>query len=230
MLADFGRAVGQVFDRAFLWVLVKALVLTLLLLVGSWFGAAWLVSLLPDWSVSLPLLGDVALGGVAGGAALLAAILASAFLMFPVAALVVGFFLEEIAAAVEARHYPGLAPVRPAPLGETLAEGVKFFLVMLLANAVALVVYLVAGPAAPLVFWLVNGYLLGREYFQLVALRRLPAGEATALRRRHFGGIWLAGTAMAVPLSVPLLNLLIPILGAATFTHTFHRLRQAQPA
>ena len=29
---------------------------------------------------------------------------------------------------------------------------------------------------------------------------------------------------MALPLSIPLVNLVIPILGAATFTHLFHRL------
>jgi len=31
---------------------------------------------------------------------------------------------------------------------------------------------------------------------------------------------------MAVPLTFPLINLIIPILGAATFTHLFHRLAQ----
>jgi uncharacterized protein involved in cysteine biosynthesis len=79
-------------------------------------------------------------------------------------------------------------------------------------------------PAAPLVFWAVNGFLLGREYFQLVALRRLRPEAAAELRRRHAGRIWLAGTAMAVPLSVPVVNLLVPILGVAVFTHQVHRM------
>jgi uncharacterized protein involved in cysteine biosynthesis len=74
------------------------------------------------------------------------------------------------------------------------------------------------------VFWLVNGYLLGREYFQLVAMRRLGAAGAANLRR-HFGPrIWLAGVLMAVPLSVPVLNLIVPVIGVAVFTHQFHRL------
>jgi CysZ protein len=91
-------------------------------------------------------------------------------------------------------------------------------------NLAALVVYLTVAPLAPFVFWLVNGFLLGREYFQLVALRRLSPAEAAALRRRHAGRIWLAGTAMAVPLSVPVVNLLVPIVGVAVFTHQFQRM------
>ena len=74
-------------------------------------------------------------------------------------------------------------------------------------------IYLLVAPLAPLVFWLVNGFLLGREYFQLVAMRRLGPDGAAALRRRHFWRIWLAGTPMAVPLSVPVVNLLVPIAG-----------------
>jgi uncharacterized protein involved in cysteine biosynthesis len=56
-----------------------------------------------------------------------------------------------------------------------------------------------------------------------VALRRLPREEAARLRRRHGLQIWAAGVLMAVPLTVPVVNLLVPVLGAATFTHLFHR-------
>jgi uncharacterized protein involved in cysteine biosynthesis len=38
------------------------------------------------------------------------------------------------------------------------------------------------------------------------------------------GKVWLAGILMAAPLSIPLVNLVIPVLGVATFTHLFHRL------
>ncbi|MCB1374114.1 MAG: EI24 domain-containing protein, partial [Rhodobacteraceae bacterium] len=87
--------------------------------------------------------------------------------------------------------------------------------------------YLLLPPLAPFVFWLVNGFLLGREYFQLVAMRRLGPEGAARLRRANAGRIWLAGTAMAVPLSVPVLNLLVPILGVAVFTHQLHRMAPA---
>jgi len=70
-----------------------------------------------------------------------------------------------------------------------------------------------------------NGWLLGREYFMGAAIRREGKQGARALARRHSGRIWLAGCLMAIPLTIPLVNLLIPVLGAATFTHLYHRLK-----
>jgi CysZ protein len=226
---DFARALGQALDGRFLWVLLKGLGLTVALLVGLWFGAAYAIALLPDWSVDIPFIGPLSFGIGAAGLAWLAILAASAFLMIPVAAIFIGFFLEEIAGAVERRHYPHLAPVRPQPLLETLVDALQFFGLMVAVNLVALVLYLVSGPFAPIVFWLVNGFLLGREYFQMVALRRLPPDQARALRKRHFGQIQLAGTLMALPLTIPVLNLIVPILGVATFTHLFHRLTGTRP-
>jgi CysZ protein len=88
----------------------------------------------------------------------------------------------------------------------------------------ALVLYVVFTPLAPILFWVVNGVLLGREYAQLVALRRSDAAGAAAFRKRHRPTIFAAGVLMAVPLTIPVVNLLVPILGAATFTHLYHRL------
>jgi uncharacterized protein involved in cysteine biosynthesis len=53
----------------------------------------------------------------------------------------------------------------------------------------------------------------------------MPRAEARGWRRAFRLRLWLAGTLMAVPLSIPLVNLLIPVLGVATFTHLFHRIR-----
>ena len=75
-----------------------------------------------------------------------------------------------------------------------------------------------------------NGFLLGREYFTLAAIRRIGRQGARELRSRHAATIWLAGVLMAIPLTVPLLNLVVPILGAATFTHLFHMLNGERSA
>ena len=151
----------------------------------------------------------------------------SVFLMVPVASAFTGFFLEDVADAVEDRHYPSLPPATPLTLGEGLRQSVNFLGVVIAVNAGALFLYPVVGPGAPLVFWAVNGFLLGREYFSLVALRRLPPTEVKAMRRRNRWTLWAAGTLMAAPLSVPVLNLVIPVLGVATFTHLYHRLANA---
>jgi uncharacterized protein involved in cysteine biosynthesis len=150
----------------------------------------------------------------------------SVVLMVPTAAAVVGFFLDDIAAAVEARYYPGLPPAVEPGIGEQLADAARFLGLVVAVNLAALAVYLWVPPLAPFAFWLVNGFLLGREYFQLVAMRRLERPAAAALARRHFWRIWMLGTAMVVPMSVPLLNLVVPILGVAVFTHQYHRMAQ----
>ena len=105
-----------------------------------------------------------------------------------------------------------------------MIDSFNFFALLVAVNILALILYAVAGPFIPLLFWGLNGLLLGREYFTLVAQRRLGRAGAKALRRRHGAQIWLAGTLMAAPLSIPLVNLFIPVLGAATFTHMFQRL------
>jgi uncharacterized protein involved in cysteine biosynthesis len=227
VISDFLRAAAQVFDARFSGVLVQAVALTVALLGGASLGAVWLVGLLPE-SFDLPWIGEVATPFTAvRGLALGAMVWLSAFLMFPVAAMFVNLFLDRIAVAVEARHYPGLPPGRAMGIGEALRGGLKFTLIVLGVNLAALILYLISGPFAPLVFWLVNGYLFGREYFEMVALRRLDARETGRLRGRYSWRIWLAGSLMAVPLSVPVVNLIVPLLGVATYTHMFHRLVQS---
>jgi uncharacterized protein involved in cysteine biosynthesis len=224
ILLDALRALSQMGDPAFRRVLALGVGLSVALLVALTVGAAWLMGWLVPDSVTLPWIGELGwLDDAAAGGAVLALLVASVFLMIPVAALFSSLFLEAVAEAVEARHYPEAGTVPRASLATSLREGAAYFALLIVANALALVVYFAVPPLAPFVFWGVNGLLLGREYFQVVALRRLPREEAARLRRRHGLQIWAAGVLMAVPLTVPVVNLLVPVLGAATFTHLFHR-------
>lgn len=226
LIGDFLKAVEQMFSGRFIWVLLKSLLLTIALFVALSVGAGYLLQLILPDSFSIPFIGEVGfLDEMFSYAAIPVLLVLSSFVMFPVAALFIGFFLDEIAGAVERRHYPELPPVRGATIADVLIDGLQFAAVFLVVNLLALIVYLFFPPLAPFIFWVVNGYLLGREYFSQVALRRLPVMEARALRRRHSGRVWLAGILMAVPLSIPLINLIIPILGVATVTHQFQRLR-----
>ncbi len=225
LVVDLGRALAQLGDPRFLRVLMRSLVLTVLALAAVFWavvlGLGWL---LPD-SVTLPWIGRVGfLDDIAFWAGVGLMLLLSVVLMVPAAAAVVGFFLDDVAEAVETRWYPALPPASEMGLGEQVGDSLRFLGLVVAANLVALVIYLFVPPLAPFIFWIVNGFLLGREYFSLVARRRLGAAAAAELGRRHLGRIWLAGTAMAVPLSVPVLNLVVPILGVAVFTHQFHRL------
>lgn len=217
---SFFRALGQLGDPRFRRVVWLGVGLSLALLVASYAGLLLLVqSLAPD-TLEIPLVGPV--GGLdtllSFGSAIFMLVL-SVFLMVPVAAAFSGLFLDDVAKAVEQRHYPHLPPARRVPLADALIGSVNFFGVLVAVNLVAFVVVIWAGPFAPVLFWGVNGWLLGREYFDMAAERRMDRTAARALRRKNSLRVWAAGTLMAAPLSVPLVNLFIPVLGAATFTH-----------
>ncbi|MEM9318436.1 MAG: EI24 domain-containing protein [Pseudomonadota bacterium] len=225
ILNDFFKALGQLTDRRFIGVLALGIGLTVALLAGFYVLFVTLVGwFIPD-TLSLPIIGEVTwIDNAVSWAGLPLMLVLSMFLMVPVASTFTGLFLDRIAAAVEARHYPALPPARDIGIIEGLGDGLKFLGVLIAANLVALVLYVFSGPLAPLIFWGLNGYLLGREYAQMVAFRRGGASDAKAFRRRHGGTIFAAGVLMTVPLTIPVINLLVPVLGAATFTHLYHRL------
>lgn len=231
MIADVAKAVAQVGDRTFRGTLAKGVGLTLLLLVAVYAGFFWLVGwLLPD-TVDLPWIGTIGwLDNAASWGTLGLLLVASVFLMVPVASVFTGFFLDDVTDAVEARHYAGLQAAPRLSLRESLGEALAFFGIIVLGNILALVVYVAVPPLAPFVFVALNGYLLGREYFDLIARRRVGRDGARRMRRRNPLRIWVTGMLMAAPLTIPIVNLAVPVIGAATFTHLFHRLARSRPS
>ncbi|WP_430463368.1 EI24 domain-containing protein [Tabrizicola sp.] len=225
IFSSFFKALGQMGDSRFRRVMGLGILLALALLAGVYAGFLALINSFAPGSVEIPFVGPVTgIETLLGWGSLLLMLGLSVFLMVPVASAFSGLFLEDIANAVEDRHYPGLPAAQPARFGDSLVESLNFLGLVIAANVLALVLYVFAGPFIPVVFWAVNGWLLGREYFTLVATRRIGREGAKALRARNSGRIWLAGILMAAPLSVPLVNLVIPVLGVATFTHLFHRM------
>ena len=227
ILTDFLKALGQIGDRRFRKVLLLGIGLTLLLLavitVIVVTAVGWFV---PD-TVTLPWIGEIGwVDNALSWAVIPLMLVLSVVLMVPVASAFTSIFLDEVADAVEEVHYPQLSQAPRASFADGLRDSVAFLGVLIGANLLAVVAYLIVPPAAPFIFLLMNGYLLGREYFQLVAMRRLGRDGAKRARSRHSVKIWMAGTLMALPLTVPVVNLLIPILGAATFTHLYHRLER----
>lgn len=227
IFSSFAKALGQLSDPRFLRVVLFGIALAVALLIGVYAGFLWLIELAAPGTVEIPFIGPV--GGIdtllGWGSALLMLGL-SVFLMVPVASAFSGLFLEDVASAVEDRHYPGLPAVARVSLMDNLIDTANFMGLLIAVNVVALLLYAVSGPFIPVVFWGLNGLLLGREYFTLTATRRIGRTAAKALRRQHWGKIWIAGTLMAAPLSIPLINLIIPVLGVATFTHLFHALNR----
>lgn len=225
MFGDFSKAIAQLSDKRFQSVLLKGLGLTVGLLVAIYLVFVWVIGVFVPDTFTLPVIGEVSwIDNALSIGSFFLMIVLSIFLMVPVASAFTGIFLEEVSEAVEDRHYPNLPEVPRQSLTDIVMDSLGFLGVIVVANLVALLIYLILSPAAPVIFWALNGFLLGREYFQMVAMRRLGREGAKAARKRHMPQIWLAGALMAIPLTVPLVNLLIPVLGAATFTHLFMRL------
>jgi uncharacterized protein involved in cysteine biosynthesis len=154
-----------------------------------------------------------------------AAVIVLSWLLFPaVATLFMGFFLGRVAAVVEAVDYPNREPARPQPLGEVLRVTLRLMLLTIALNLLALPLYLLAPGLNVFVFLGLNGYLFGREYFEVVALRRLDTAATRLVRRRFGGRIFIGGVVIAGLFAVPLVNLVAPVVATAFMLHLFEAL------
>lgn len=153
-------------------------------------------------------------------------------LLFPgVVTIIVGIFLEDVAKAVEARHYPGLPAGRGQPIREIIISTGKFALLVIVVNAIALPFYialLFLPPLNLILFYTINGYLTGREYFELVSYLRLDPAQTESLRKQYRGRIQLAGILLVFLMTIPILNLLAPVIATAFMVHFFHALPDTQ--
>ena len=235
MFQALSRAVRQSFDPAFRSVFNRSLLFSLVTFIAvwllSWFAldwaGAWLVAWMRDWAGEgfwiglLEWLVDIAAIG---------AIAVASFFLFPaVMVSIMALLLEEIAAAVERRHYPELPPARAQPVSEAILGNLIFVAATLILNLLVLPLYLILIWIPPLnlvLFYLLNGYLLGREYFEMVSLRRLALPESRSLRRRFRGKVILAGVVITFLLTIPLVNLVTPIIATAFMLHVFEDLRR----
>jgi CysZ protein len=140
------------------------------------------------------------------------------FLVPSVTALVASMFTDDVAEIVESRDYPHHRPGRALPVWIAVWEAAKFFGVVLAVNLLALPTLLIAGVGVA-VFFLVNTYLLGREYFEMAAMRFRPPAEARAMRKAYAGRVFAAGLPIAGLVSVPILNLITPIFATVYMVH-----------
>jgi CysZ protein len=214
MVDAFFRACRDMLSPRQFGSLLLSLAISALAFAALWAGASWLLGAAHPFGTAwldapVTLLGSLA-------------ILWLAWLLFPAAAIVVqGFFLEGVVAALERRHYPWLKPARGLRLGEVLLSTLSLSLLMVVGNLLLLPVYLFWPMVNLLLFYGFNGWLLGRQYFELVALRRLAANERRRLWRRERARFLLAGLAIAVLFSLPVVGLAAPIFAAAFMLHVF---------
>jgi CysZ protein len=199
--------------RAILW---RSLALTIALLGLVWFGLTRLFSHYlkgHPLSAEYPILDGFAF--FLAGAGLFVAL---AYFLPAISAVVAGYFLDDAAGVVERTDFPADPPGQELPVGKALLYGLRFAGLSLVVNLVALLLFFI--PVVNIVaFFGANAYLLGREYFELAALRFRPAAEASRMRVENRPTVLLAGAMMAGLVLVPVLNLLTPLFGVALMVH-----------
>jgi len=223
MISAFGKAFAQLTDGKTLRVLMLSIGISIVVYALLIAGSLWT---LRQINISaLPWLDTAA----DWGAGFMAVIIAT--LLFPgILSAVVGLFLESVVAAAERRHYPNLPPAEPTPWHDAAIAALRLGGLTIALNLLLLPLYLLFIFIPPLSFALyyaVNGKLLGREYFEIIALRRMDSASATLLRQRNSGAIWRTGAVTAALLTVPGLNLLAPVIGTAAMVHVFQKLTRA---
>ena len=236
MLDAAVKALSQILSppmRSILWRSIGlALVLIVVLAVGlqrllSWFatyGQGWAEAMLgPGYHTPLN-----ALAWVLSIAAGLGVVFGAVFLMPAITSLVASIFVDEAADHVEREHYPAERPGTALPFSVAMIEGVKFALLTILVYLVALPFVLFAG-AGFIIFFIATAWLLGREYFELAAMRFRSPAEAKAMRKQNATTIFAAGMVIAAFVSIPIVNLATPLFGMAFMVHMHKRLSGSRP-
>lgn len=233
MILDAARlALANLFAPETRRVFWKVLGLTILVLIVLWvalrqsfiaYVLPWFTDLMPgvpDWAGWLTI--------VFGLLASIGLALSLALLLAPVTAVIAGFFLDDVADVVETRDYPADPPGTALPLGPAIAGSLKFLGVVIVGNLIALMLLVIPGINL-VAFFLVNGYLLGREFFEFAAMRFRSPQEARLFRAKHASTVFLAGLVVAVFLAVPIVNLLTPLFAAGLMVHLHKLLSRADP-
>ncbi len=213
---------AQVFEPPFRKIFLKLLGFTLAVLLVIWIALQGLLA----GFVELPYPWLETVLSILTG---IGAVIGLGFLIAPVSALFAGLFQDEIADIVEAQDYPADVPGKAMAVIPSILLALKFTGVVILGNLFALFLLLVPGINL-VAFFLVNGYLLGREFFEFAATRFMPVEEAKRLRKAKSGTVFMAGLVIAGVLAVPILNLVTPIFATIFMIHLFKRIQRGQGA
>ncbi len=213
MFQAAAKSVEQLFSAKFRWVLLKSLGLTIAVFTLLWLSIENVLSKF----LTLPFPWMETMVAIMTGLGLIAGMV---FFLLPITSLVATFFLDEIAETVEESHYPKDPKGRELPTLQGIIIAAKFTFSIIGVNILVLILALIPGLNL-MVFYGGNGYLLGREYFELCGLRHLPHDEVIHLRRANRARVWTGGILIAFVATIPIINLFTPLFATAFMVHTF---------
>jgi CysZ protein len=230
MLEDAFKALADLLYPPLRAVLIKSVLLALAVIAAIGIalqrGLSWLAESGATWAEQasgfVPHSAWAALAWTLSIMASLGILTGAVFLMPAVTNIIGSFFVDDVADVIERRDYPADVPGRALPLTTAVIEGIKFALLSLVVYVVALPFVLFAGFGF-LILFVANAYLLGRNFFELAAMRFYPPFEAKLMRRRHAGYVFMGGMLIALFVSVPILNLATPIFAMALMVRLHKR-------
>jgi hypothetical protein len=236
MLNAAFKALSQILSPPMRSILWKSVGLALVLIVAisialqrllAWLatmGEMWAEGMVgPDYSTVLNVFAWIV--SIAAG---LGVVVGAIFLMPAITSLVASFFVDDVADIVERQHYPAEKPGVALPVGRAMAEGVKTALLTVLVYLIALPFVLILG-AGFILFFFATAWLLGREYFELAAMRFRTPQEAKLMRKQHSMTVFTAGMFIAAFVSIPIINLATPLFGMTFMVHMHKRLSGTRP-
>jgi CysZ protein len=194
------------------WALLCFVVALAATIAAAWSAFRFLWPMIPEGEGWWRYLWNVAdfLGG--------ALIVLIAVVLAPTISMIVGSVLFDVAAAQVERDVALSAGRLVSPL-EGLANGFRIGWLPLVLNIVSLPLLFV--PVVNILWFLgLNGYLMGREYFSLAAVRRMPWAQARSLRARYGLSVFFVGLACSF------IPFVAPLVGASAMT----RLVKSLPA
>jgi CysZ protein len=236
MLDAAAKALSQILSapmRSILWRSIGlALALVVVLAIGlqrllSWLatsGEGWAEAMLgPGFHTPINIIAWIV--SIAAG---LGVVVGAVFLMPAITSLVASVFVDDVADHVEREYYPAERPGTALPFGLAMTEGIKTALLTIVVYLIALPFVFFAG-AGFVAFFIATAWLLGREYFELAAMRFRSPADAKAMRRDNAAILFVAGLVIAAFVSIPIVNLATPLFGMAFMVHMHKRLSGPRP-
>ncbi|WP_375615640.1 MULTISPECIES: sulfate transporter family protein [unclassified Bartonella] len=148
-----------------------------------------------------------------------------AFLIAPITAMIGGFFIDSAAEIIEKEDYPNEPIGQALSFRRSLIISFKFVILSLLGNGIAFILFFIPGVNL-IAFYVINGYLLGHEYFLFAAYRFRTEQNARVFLHTHYTTVFGAGLLIAIFVSIPIINLATPLFAAAFMTHLHKMLSQ----
>ncbi len=198
---------------------LRLFLLCILAYVLSWSILAWVLSAFISSYIGVTGLDGLIFHVIGGAGGMLIA-----WFLFPLLyPILISFFDDNIAMIIERKDYPELPAATP-PFWPTIMHDVIFSLKAIGLNILCLPFYIFP-PIGVFVYYLLNGYLLGTQFFRMAAGRRVNVATARAMESNARWSIIMTGVAISFCATIPFLNLAAPIIGVAAMLHLFHALR-----